>query len=203
MADQPASAESLEAQLRLEKLRLEIATIKESQAWNQRAGRLLPVLSTLVPVLALLFTVQQFRIQQRHTARAIERQAQSDERTSQRGFMQPVLTRQMDIYLSASSAVATLASSSDPVDLAKARNEFWRLYWGPLVMLESPQVSGAMKAVGACLRQPDCSQPRLQDLSLALSSSLQADYFSAWSLTPQEYAARSIDYAALQRMSPR
>jgi hypothetical protein len=183
-----------EEALRREKLQLEIAALKEAHFWNNRLGRFLPAVSTLVPVLALLFAIQQYSLEQR-------RSSDVDITNSQRAFMQPVLTRQLDLYLGASSAVATLASSTNAAEQAKARDEFWRLYWGPLVMLESPDVSIAMKKVGKCLEDADraCSRQDLQDLSLILSSSLTTDYFSAWSLSPEKYAARTINYANSRR----
>ena len=67
-----------ELELRLEKMRLEIADLKNKQAWDRRVGRILPIVSALVPVLALVFTVQQFSNQQSLTRQAMAHQAESD-----------------------------------------------------------------------------------------------------------------------------
>lgn len=189
-----------ELQLRLEKLRLEIQEMKRSQAWNRRLGQLLPVISSLLPVMALLFAVQQFNQQQKMATAALNRQTDADSLAMERAFMQPVLERQMDTYFEASAAAATYGSTDNPEEKRKARDAFWRLYWGPLVMLESPEVSQAMKHFGACLNGFElCSPKELQDRSLVLSSSLQSDLFGSWKLSPMAYAERSIKYVQGRR----
>jgi hypothetical protein len=173
-----------EFELRLEKLRLEIEEMKRNGAWNRRLGRYLPVLSTVIPLVALLLTIMQLR-----------HQSEAAALTAQRGFMEPVLTRQLNTYFEASGAAATIAGSQDADEQKKAREAFFRLYWGPLVMLESKEVSGAMKGFGWCLEQADrCGAADLQRRSLLLSSTLQNDLFESWKLTPEQYASRMIDY---------
>lgn len=197
MQEEPLQPESIELNLKIEKLRLEVAELGQAHFWNRHGARLLSFLTAVVPMLALLFAVQQFVAQQKMATAAQERQAQADRFASERAFMQPVLGRQMNIYFETSSAVATLASTKNPEERAKALNDFSRLYLGPLVMIESPEVSRQMKNVRACLVQVNaCAPETLQRLSLELSSSLQADFFSAWKLSPKEYAERSINYAA-------
>ena len=180
-----------EIELKLEKLRLEIDEMKRNGRWNRRFGRFIPLLSALVPVLALLFAVQQFRAQQDLTTRALDRQTMSDKQAAERAFMRPVIERQMNIYFDASAAAATLASSQNPDEQKKARDDFLRLFWGPLVMLESPEVTHAMNEFKRCLDR-NCGE--LQDLSLALASTFQSDLFNSGMLTPEAYAKRSIDY---------
>lgn len=184
---------NVELELKVEKLNLEIAELKRSQTWNRGLGLALPLLSALIPLLALLFTVQQFVRQQEASARA-------EKLSSERAFMQPVLEQQMNTYFEASAAAATLASSRSSVKLDEARETFFRLYYGPLVMLESPEVSRAMKNFRACIDLPEeCPPGGLQTLSLSLASSLQTDFFSSWNLSPESYAKRSIDYAKIPR----
>lgn len=196
MTENTSTSDS-ELELRLEKMRLEITELKRRQAWDRRVGRLLPIISALVPVLALVFAVQQFANQQNLTRDAMKRQAESERIAAERAFMQPVLSRQMNIYFEASAAAAKIASTQDSADKKKAQETFWELYWGPLVMLESQPVSGAMKSFGACLAEsPRCQE--LKQRALALSSTLQSDLFESWKLSPDAYAQRSINYAAVR-----
>ena len=191
----PSTPEN-ELELKLEKLRLEIDEMKRNGRWNRRFGRFVPVFSALIPVLALLFAVQQFKQQQVATTAALDRQTKSDALAAQRAFMQPVIARQMNTYFEASAAAATLASSQNTDERTKARDEFFRLYWGPLVMLESPQVSGAMNAFKVCLDEENgCDAADFQKRALYLSSWLQTDLFQSWKLSPESYAERSINYA--------
>lgn len=192
MPDDGQNAASIEKELELEKLRLEIEELKQSQAWNRRVGTILPVLSALIPALALLIAFEQFSEQQMAQTRA-------NQAASERAFMQPVLGRQMNLYFEVSAAAATLASSRDQQERANALDTFLRLYWGPLVMIESPDVSLAMKKFRACLEFPKgCPSGGLEGLSLALASSLQSDFFASWKLSPEEYAKRSINYAEIR-----
>jgi hypothetical protein len=143
--------------------------------------------------MALLFAVQQFVQQQKASEKA-------NTAASERAFMQPILNRQMNTYFDASAAAATLASSDDPKERAQAAEMFWKLYYGPLVMLESPEVSGAMKDFGQCVKsQGSCTPERMANLSLALASTLESDLFASWKLSPKEYAERSFNYAELRK----
>jgi hypothetical protein len=193
MSDPDQNATSTEQKLEIDKLKLEIEELKRSHEWNRRGGKVLSVVSALLPALALLVAFKQFSQQQMA-------QTSANQAASERAFMQPVLGRQMNLYFETSEAAATLASSQDLVERAKARDSFLRLYLGPLPMIESPDVSLAMKNFRACLDLPRGCPPReLEDLSLALASSLQSDFFASWNLGPQEYAKRSINYAEILR----
>jgi hypothetical protein len=193
----PTDNELEEARLKVEKLRLEITALKRDGAWTRGWGRALLVIASLLPAAALVFAVIQFNEQSKLSRQALLDQAVITSATNERTFMNSVLGRQLDLYLQASSAVSTLSSSTDRKAIGNARDNFQQLYWGPLVMFESPEVSLAMKKVRACLvRGNGCSTAELHNLSLELSSSLEKDYFDGWRLSPADYAKRSIDYVA-------
>jgi hypothetical protein len=193
MEETSSNLASTELRLKIEKLELEIQQLKRANEWTRNWGRILPTLSALVPLMALLFAVQQFVQQQKASEKA-------NTANSERAFMQPILNRQMNTYFDASAVAATLASSDDPKEREKAAEMFWKLYYGPLVMLESPEVSGAMKDFGHCVKpQGSCTPERMANLSLALASTLQSDLFASWKLNPEKYAERSINYAELRK----
>jgi hypothetical protein len=124
MSEEPEKPESTELALKIEKLRLEISELKQSQVWNHRGIRFTPLITAFVAVLAFLFTVQQFVTQQKEATLALERQTLSAKMNSERAFMQPVLQRQMNLYFEASSVAATIASTQDKEDKAKALDSF-------------------------------------------------------------------------------
>jgi hypothetical protein len=199
MADIPPDLETRERELRIEKLQCEIDQLKrarevKAQGWFKQW---LPTITSLVPVLALLFAVMQFTTAQKAAQKQLERNAIADSIASERTFMRAVLDRQLSTYFEATSAAATIASSKVGAERTKAIDNFWRLFYGPLVMLESPDVSGAMKAVGECLEMPapGCTELALKRRALALASALQKDYFASWKLGPDKYAERTINYA--------
>ena len=191
----PAPPPDQEQSLRLQKLQLEVEELRRAHAWNRRLGQWLPLLSSLVPIAALLFTVQQFAAKQDEATEARRRETAADSVASERAFMQPVVARQMDTYVEASAAAATIATTRDAPQRQRAVDAFWRLYYGPMVMLESDEVGRRMIVFGQCLRRGAACADSLPDRSLELASSLQADLFSSWRLGPAAYARRSIDYA--------
>jgi hypothetical protein len=203
MVDVPSDLPRRELELKIEKLQCEIDQMKRGREEKNRLKQWLPVITGLVPALALLFAVTQFTAAQVAARKQLVRNAVADSIASERMFMRPVLDRQLSTYGEASSAAATLASSTAPAERAKAIDTFWKLYWGPLVMMESPEVSGAMKAIGECLaRAAACPEDDMKSRSLALASALQTDYFSSWKLSPDRYAQRSINYAKTRSEVP-
>ena len=200
MSEMSREPEAVELELRIEKLRCEIEELKHSHAWNRRIGQWLPFISTLLPALALVIAVHQFTQEQAAGRQQLIRQAATDSIARERAFMQPVLERQMSTYFEASAAAATLATARSASERDKAIDTFWKLFWGPLVMLESPEVSGAMKGIAECLDGgvSTCDAKERKNRSLVLASALQTDFFSSWKLSPEQYAQRSINYARLR-----
>jgi hypothetical protein len=161
--------------------------------------------TVLVAVLGFVFTVWQYRSEQQKKRAAIDAQsardkAERDERarrdsdSAQREFMKPLIEKQQALYFEASNAAATIASSSDDRERSKARDTFWRLYWGPLVMVESTQVSRAMKSFGSCLGRVQCKADEIKNRSLALASALEASMLKTWNAKPEEFTNNQFIY---------
>jgi hypothetical protein len=78
--------------------------------------------------------------------------------------MKPLLDKQLSLYFEASATAATIVKTTDVAERKKAINNFWRLYYGPLVMVENTAVSGSMKSFGSCLDGTDqCNENDLRD----------------------------------------
>jgi hypothetical protein len=123
------------------------------------------LVSTILAIAGFLFGIFQYRKQQ-----VLNRTAAAESRD--REFLKPLWEKQLAIYFDTSQAAATIATTTDPKERQEAKQKFWTLYWGPLMIVESPTVYGAMKAFGECLTGE--TQGNLQDLSLELGSPLQA-----------------------------
>lgn len=67
--------------------------------------------------------------------------------------------KHLSLCIDATGASATLATSQDPAKKKMAEDEFWRLYWGPLAVVEENEVARAMVAFGACLKG-NCSKDK-------------------------------------------
>jgi len=97
----------------------------------------------------------------------------------------PFLERQLVYYLDASSQAAILATSSDAKEINSAAAAFWRLYWGPLLVVEDKAVADAMVQLGRCLQERDidktrCDQNSLKQRALALARACRSSIETSW-----------------------
>jgi type II secretory pathway pseudopilin PulG len=189
-----APMESRKLELEVQKLTLDVASARRIQRF-ELVLRLMPSLTILVTVLGFAFSVWQYSSDQAKGREAAERQAVREAEASQREFMKPLLDKQQELYFEAATAAAMIASSPDPGERRQAERKFWTLYWGPLVMVESTDVSGAMKAFGRCISGEDkCSGPEVQDRSLALASALEASILKTWNAKPEDFIKGQFVY---------
>jgi hypothetical protein len=203
----PARSEAELQKLRLEilKLQIEVASSERLQRLNLTI-KLLPTVTVLVTVLGFVFTVWQYRSEQREKRASIDAQsakdkverddrARKDSDSAQREFMKPLIEKQQALYFEAAGAAATIASSSDVRERSKARDTFWRLYWGPLVMVESKEVSGAMTHFGNCLGGVEkCNADEIKNRSLTLASALETSLLKTWNTKPAEFTNNQFLY---------
>jgi hypothetical protein len=63
-------------------------------------------------------------------------------------FRRPFWEKQISLYVEATSATAILATTNSESEWNAALKEFWRLYYGPLVIVESDAVAHEMIAFG-------------------------------------------------------
>lgn len=116
---------------------------------------------------------------------------------AQREFMKPLLEKQQELYIDASAAAATIASTYDDAERKKAVSTFWKLFYGPLVMVENHEVTAAMKSFSSCLNlngTVKCNPNALQDQSLSLASTLEAALLKNWNKKPQDFMNGQFDY---------
>ena len=93
----------------------------------------------------------------------------------------PFYSKQLDLCLEAAGAAATIAVTKDPKKKQEALENFWRLYWGPLGMVENQGVATAMVSYGQCLNG-SCDGKRLEFLSLDIAHSCRNAISSTWEL---------------------
>ena len=176
----------VDAQTRLanEKLALEIAALSRTTKWEPLI-RLTPLISILVTAGALAITAWQVSEERRG---ALE--------TTRRESMRPILDRQVSSYFEASKVVARLAQAGArfrerPDDV----RQFWEFYNGPLIMVESHGVSGAMKAFGNCLSGKDsCSEDEMQRRSRVLASEMLVSIGEDSRMTVENFAKTRFSY---------
>jgi len=109
--------------------------------------------------------------------------------------MKPLLEKQLSLYFEAASAASTIATTADLSERRKAIDAFWRLYYGPLVVVENTVVSGAMKSFGNCLNGVDeCDKDEMSDRSLSLATRLQDSMLNSWNMKPEDFTKDKFKY---------
>ena len=164
--------------LELERLALENQKLRAEL--ERRPGvweglqRMSPLLGSLLAIIAFVFGVIQYIDQQDKERRTRENELQRQAMARDQEFMKPLWERELSTYFLTSETVATIAGTTDAAKRRAAEEQFWRLYRGPLVILETQTLSGAMKAFGTCLDGTErCSPGEFNDRSLAVSSAIQ------------------------------
>ncbi|MFY9608628.1 MAG: hypothetical protein WAU45_08460 [Blastocatellia bacterium] len=205
MAD-PVEAQSEKLRLETEKLKLEIERLTKEGARVRSLAGYVPLISVLVTVAGFGFGIYQYRAQQIQNRQSQERLAKQDsearaaqsvrdKENAQREFMKPLLEKQLALYFEASSAAATVARTTDQAERKKAIDTFWRLYSGPLVIVESMEVSKAMKRFSRCLDGTEnCDQAEMNDRALALATAFQTSMLKSWNMKPEDFASDKFQY---------
>ena len=95
------------------------------------------------------------------------------------GARAPFNAKRLDLCSDASAAAATIGTTKDPKLKQKAIEDFWRLYWGPLGIVEGGDVAGAMVEFGKCLNR-SCDD--LRGLALAVAHSCRKEVSAGFEL---------------------
>lgn len=181
------SESSTEAELKLEKLRCEIQQIRTQLGVRGRLAALTPLLSAGLAVIGVWLSLYQFHAQQAASAQKIEteRAQREDEgkRLRELELQNPFWQKRLQLYFEAAEAAGVIASQSSGPDRTKAEAAFWRLYLGPLAVVEDDNVEGAMVRLGNCLDKSEtCDQITLSRRALALAHSCRQSIGDTWRL---------------------
>jgi len=83
--------------------------------------------------------------------------------------IKPIFEVRLKLFIEATSAASTIATSKKEADVAKAKEEFLRLYYGPLGLVEDYQVWGVSGEFLTCMQDNSkCTSP-LTELSTKLT----------------------------------
>jgi hypothetical protein len=108
--------------------------------------------------------------------------------TKTRSGREPFLKEQFSLCFEASNLAARLATENDPDKWDDARRDFWRLFYGPLCIVENREVALAMVAVGNLIPKPDRPRPdqvpiaaeTYRDASIQLAHKIRKLIQDAW-----------------------
>ncbi|MBL8525662.1 MAG: hypothetical protein JNN20_18430 [Betaproteobacteria bacterium] len=116
-------------------------------------------------------------------------------RSNELTYRKPYWEKQLALYLEATSTAATLASTDDEAAWNDARNNFWRLYLGPLCMVENTAVESAMVEFGIALGDDSLgfeSRATLADLSLNLAMACRKSIRTDWKVQMENLQRKPV-----------
>jgi hypothetical protein len=196
----PAATGARKDSLELERLTLENQKLKTEldrmrpSLWDG-IQRLSPLLGSALAVAAFVFGVVQYLGQQERERATRENELARQAAARDQEFMKPLWERELATYFLASETVATIARSTDAIKRRDALEQFWQLYDGQLVIVESKALSGAMVSFGACLDgTTQCSDHELQRRGRGVSSAIQAAIQEHADLRLSEFSKDKFQY---------
>lgn len=139
----------------------------------------LKVVTALLTVATFFWGVRTFNVNAQHQAAVRQAEIEKDERTRRIAAAEPFLKQQLALFREATAVTATLASSKDQAEVAKARARFWQLYWGELGLVERGGVARAMADFGRALKE-GTSQESLGPLALNLAHVCRDELAASW-----------------------
>ena len=186
-----------QVQLENEKLKLELAEIRKGKSWYHRVTQMVPIITALVAVAGFWWGVVQYRAEQEVKLGVLDNQFLREVEIAEREFMKPWLSSQREIYLQALSAAAAVANSDDSEKRKQATEEFWRLYQGKMILVETKSVSGAMVHFGRCLDGTDsCSKDEMNKRCRALATAMAESMAATAKMTFKEFVANQFRYTS-------
>jgi hypothetical protein len=185
--------EEIRLQLEIEKLRNENQKLELEIRSLRRLGifrvilAAMPLLTALVAVGGLVFTLFQFRAE---LAKQLEERIRADRK--------PLWDAQLNYYFKAVEAAGDYVTAEDENERRLARSQFLKLYWGPLPFIvdiipdeqeSRGLIYGPCEAFARCLDGRDtCTEKAVQKKAIALGSAIQAAVGKKWKVKVAEQA---------------
>ena len=136
------------------KLEIEISKLEldSTMPWYKSPSQLIPILSAAIAVISFWAGSAQYFYNQYLNRIAAEQQ-----------FMKPWLDDQRQTYLDGLTAASTLATTEDGKVFRKAEGDFWKLFYGKMILVETTKVCEKMKAFGLLVRAQDHYKTAMTD----------------------------------------
>jgi hypothetical protein len=104
-------------------------------------------------------------------------------RSTELSFRRPYWEKLLALYIDACSSASVIGTTASEVEWNAARATFWRLYYGPLCLVEDQKVEEAMVVFGTALESMsfESRNPKvLTSLSLELAYACRNSIRSDW-----------------------
>jgi hypothetical protein len=164
------------SRLELEKLRAEIASLKNSKDWGARIAQYNPVFTVLIAAVGVIVSIQQFNKQQAISTNQYSQQQEFNREQLREQSNRDFAAREQEskkryweeqnlIYKEACDAAATIAAADSLEEAKEERKEFRRLYWGIMSLVENRSVEGAMINFGRGLDEWELTRVKPEDMA--------------------------------------
>jgi hypothetical protein len=185
-----------ELRLKIEKLRFDLNELRTGKPWHQVIFQYVPAVTAIVAAAGFWWSLERYQDDQRKAQVEQVAQAKRDQDAREREYMKPWIENQRDTYRRALSAAGIVANTENAETRRKAAEEFWQLYHGEMILVETIGVSTAMVAFGECLdgAKLKCPKEKIDELSHALGSAMQDSMAATAKSTFQEFAANQFHY---------
>jgi hypothetical protein len=189
------AAQLKQVQLQNEKLALDLADLKNGKPWYHLPAQLVPLVTALIAIAGFWLGLMRYQDEQQKNRFEQERQSLREEENRQRDFMKPWLDNQRDIYQQALTAAATIANTDKPETRREATEDFWRLYQGKMILVETKTVSDAMVQFGICLDgSVACNRSEMNDRCRILATAMADSMAATAKMTFKEFADNQFKY---------
>jgi len=190
------SAQLEELRLKNEKLRMEVHELRKGKPWHQVLIQFVPLATAFVAIAGFWSGVLRYQSDQGKARADQLEQYKREQVVREREFMKPWLENQRDIYLKALSAAGTVANTENLDTRKKAAEEFWSLYHGEMILVETTSVSEAMVAFGSCLEGSKilCTKPDLDNLAHRLGTAMHESMATTAKMTYEEFSSSQFKY---------
>ena len=190
----PAQLERLE--LENEKLRLELGDRRRGKPWYLPT-QVVPIVTALLALAGFLFGVVQYGREQAKNREEQQELARQRNAVAEREFMKPWLESQRETYAQALVAAATVANAGEAKARRQAEEEFWRLYQGKMILVETKPVSDAMVSFGQCLDGTAVCDRKEMNARCRVLATTMADSMAATArMTYQEFVDNQFKYSS-------
>jgi hypothetical protein len=201
LQDELQLAQLEKLQLENEKLKQELKDRGKSKPWHAVLIQFVPFISALVAVAGFLWGVYQYQAQQTRNLTAQKLQSERELETAQRDLMTPWLDSQREIYQQALTAAATVGNASNPEELERAKTEFWNLYHGKMILVETQEVADGMIRFGNCIKS-GCNSAKLNEQLHQLATAMANSMAATAQMTYEEFSANQFQYISNTRVNP-
>jgi hypothetical protein len=196
IAHELALAQLQRARLDNEKLTHELEAQRRARPWYQLPIQLVPLVTALVSVVGFLWGVMQYTGQQQKNRAEREAQSKREMEITERQFMEPWLKSQRDIYTEALDAAVAIANGREFRGHTTAEEKFWQLYHGRMILVETEEVSGAMKRFGECLGATRCASNDMNTLAHELATAMAKSMAAAARMKYAEFSSHQFQYTS-------